>query len=101
MASWIYWVKQERPLFRKGDWTVKLGEMLIAFHKDRQSAVDEAISEAERTSILGRQTEVWVDDGHGFLLAKAFKASKPPVEDEEEGEDFDGNPEDGDNAVLI
>ena len=91
MVSWIYWIQKERPLFRKGQWTVKLGDLLIGFHPERQTAVEEAILEAERTSILGRNTEVWIDDGAGFLLEKAFKASKPP-DDEKDDADGDDDP---------
>ena len=89
MASYIYWVKHKRPLFGKGDWTVVLGDVLIALHKQRESAVEEALHEAERTSLLGRQTEVWIDDGHGFVLEKAFKASKPPTDEEGDDESDD------------
>jgi hypothetical protein len=94
MASMIYWVKQERTMFRKGDWHTILNTMLIGLHKDRESAIAAAVAEAERTSILGRNTEIWVDDGHGFTHFKAFKASKPDVADEDEGDDSTYNPED-------
>ena len=102
MASYIYWVKENRPLFGKREWTVTLGDVLIAYHKQRQEAVEEALNEAERTSLLGRQTEVWIDDGHGFILEKAFKASKPPA-DEEGDEDGDGADEEraGDDSIGL
>jgi hypothetical protein len=82
----IYWVKLERGLFRKPEWSVTLNTQKIGLHKDRESAMADAIAEAERTSVLGRATELWVDEGMGFTLYKAFKASKPDVpEDEDDG----------------
>jgi hypothetical protein len=92
MASHIYWVKQERRLFGKGDWITTLSERVIGLHKDREEAISSAVAEAERTSVLGRTTEVWIDDGLGFTLFKAFKASKPEVE-EEDDEDSAYDPE--------
>ncbi len=74
-ASHIYWVKQDRPLFRKPYWTVRLGKLLTGMYDERQLAVDDAIVEAERTSRLGRQTEVWVDDGHGFRPRRTRKTT--------------------------
>jgi hypothetical protein len=44
-------------------------------YDERQLAVDDAIVEAERTSRLGRQTEVWVDDGHGFRPRRTRKTT--------------------------
>ena len=85
--SSIYWVKLERSPFRKPEWSVTLNGQKIGLHKDRESAVTDAVSEAERTSPLGRASEVWVDEGMGFTLHKAFKPTKPDVveEDEDEG----------------
>lgn len=96
-SSNIYWVKEERGLFRKPEWSVTLNTLKFSLHKERDEAVQVAVTEAERTSILGRSTEVWVDEGHGFLLYKAFKASKPEVPDEDE----DGGGDDGDDNSMI
>jgi hypothetical protein len=87
MASHIYFVKLERALFRKPEWTVTINNQKIGIHKDRDEALANALGEAERTSILGRGCEVWVDEGLGFTLYKAFKASKPevPEDDDDEG----------------
>ncbi len=78
-------------MFGKGDWITILNERIIGLAKEREAALVEAVAEAERTSVLGRTTEVWVDDGLGFTLFKAFKASKPevPEDDDEEGGEFD------------
>ena len=90
MASLIYYVKQERTLFRKGDWRTVMNNLLIGLDKDRETALAAAVAEAERTSILGRSTEVWIDDGHGFTLHKSFKASKPEVpEDDDDEPEYD------------
>jgi hypothetical protein len=84
MASNIYWVKFERRLFAKPEWSVTLNSQKIGFHKDRDSAISETLTEAERTSILGRASEVWIDEGMGFTLYKAFKAGKPDVPDDDD-----------------
>jgi len=76
MASSIYFVKRDVGLFRKGNWTVAMGSIAVGFYPDRETSVAAAISEAERTSLLGRTTEVWVNDGHGFNFEKSFQASK-------------------------
>jgi hypothetical protein len=93
MASNIYWVKLERSLFRKPEWSVTMNNLKIGLHKDRESALEAALAEGGRTSILGRASEVWIDEGMGFTLHKAIKASKPdvPEEDDEEipGDDLD------------
>jgi len=90
VASLIYWVKQERRLFGKPEWKVSLGNILIALANNRDEAIEEALREAERTSILGRQSEVWIDDGHGFTLNKAFQPVKPSKKDDDEGDEDDG-----------
>ncbi|MEO8927813.1 MAG: hypothetical protein ABI306_11695 [Caulobacteraceae bacterium] len=82
MKSNIYFVKQDVGLFRKGKWAVALESQTLGLYADRQSAVAAAIEEAERTSYLGRTTEVWVNDGDGFNFEKAFKAQKGPAEEE-------------------
>ena len=83
-----YFVKQDIGLFkRNGDWTLALGRQMIGMYPDRETAVTTAVDEARRTSMLGSATEVWVNDGHGFLLVKAFKATKPSAEEEEEEEE--------------
>ena len=86
MASSIYWVKLERGLFRKPEWSVSMNDLKIALHKDREAALSEALAEAARTSVLGRASEVWIDEGMGFTLHKAFKASKPDVPDDDDDE---------------
>ena len=80
MASNVYFVKREVGLFWKGDWIVALGSQKIGLYPQREAAVAAAVAEAERTSFLGRTTEVWVNDGHGFNFEKSFKAGKPPDE---------------------
>lgn len=78
-------------MFGKGDWITILNERIIGLAKEREAALTEAVAEAERTSVLGRTTEVWIDDGLGFTLFKAFKASKPevPEDDDDDGGAFD------------
>jgi hypothetical protein len=78
-----YWVKLERSLFRKAEWSVTFNSMKIGLHKDRDEAIAATLEEAERTSILGRASEVWLDEGMGFTLYRAFKASKPEVPEED------------------
>jgi hypothetical protein len=83
-----YWVKFERSLFRKPEWSVKFNNTKIGLHADRDEAVASAVEEAERTSLLDRASEIWIDEGHGFTLYKAFKAIKAKGEEEgdEDGE---------------
>jgi hypothetical protein len=76
MNSAIYFVKRDVGLFRKGGWTVVVGSTKIGIYPDRETSLSAALSEAERTSGLGRATEVWVNDGEGFLLEKSFQAQK-------------------------
>ncbi|MGI8839811.1 MAG: hypothetical protein ACR2F8_03355 [Caulobacteraceae bacterium] len=76
MPSQIYWVKRDVGLFRKPKWVVLLGPLKFGEYPDRDTAVAAAIAEAERTSILGRTTEVWVNDGAGFIFEKSFQAQK-------------------------
>ncbi len=75
-SSVIYWVKRDPGLFRKTTWCVLLGSLKIGDYPDRDAGVAAAIAEAERTSTLGRTTEVWVNDGGGFLFEKSFQAQK-------------------------
>ena len=63
-----------------------MNNLKIGLHKDRESALEAAMAEAGRTSILGRASEVWIDEGMGFTIYKAIKASKPDVPDEEDEE---------------
>ena len=39
MASTIYWVKLERALFRKPEWSVTMNDQKIGLHKDREAAL--------------------------------------------------------------
>jgi len=87
MPSNIYFVKQDVGLFRKGKWTVALGSVAVGIYPDRETSVAAAISEAERTSLLGRTTEVWVNDGHGFNFEKSFRASKGKGDKDDKGEE--------------
>ncbi len=96
-----YWVKLERPLFRKPEWSVSMNELKIGLHKDRDEAIASAVAEAERTSILGRASEIWVDEGLGFTLYKAFKASKPEVPEEDEEDREGGDNLDVDESAYI
>jgi hypothetical protein len=93
MPSTIYWVKLERALFRKPEWSVTMNTVKIGLHKDREAALADALAEAARGSILGRASEVWIDEGMGFTIHKAFKASKPEVPDDDDddgpGDDLD------------
>jgi len=86
MGNNMYFVKQDVGLFRKGNWTVALGNRTTGIYPERAAALAAAIAEAERTSFLGRATEVWVNDGHGFNIEKAFKAGKAPDEEGKPGE---------------
>ncbi len=85
MASTIYWVKLER----KPEWSVTMNDIKIGLHKDLEAALAAALAEAARGSVLGRASEVWVDEGMGFTLHKAFVATKPKAreddDDDEEG----------------
>ncbi len=84
----LYFVKQDVGLFKKkGNWILALGNQTIGLYPDREAAVATAIEEAERTSGMGIATEVWVNDGAGFLLTKAFKPSKGKDEDESPKDD--------------
>lgn len=95
----IYFVKQDIGLFKKkGAWMLALGGQTIGMYPDREAALASAIDEAERTSKMGLATEVWVNDGAGFLLAKAFQPSKGKSKDEESVEDE--KPEDDDGDLL-
>ena len=76
MPSNVYFVRREVGLFRKGGWSVALGPQKIGIYPDRETSLGAALAEAERTSGLGRTTEVWVNDGEGFLLEKSFQAQK-------------------------
>jgi hypothetical protein len=83
MASILYFVKRESGLFRKGSWNVLLNNAVIGMHPDRETALTSAVGEADRTSYMGRQSEVWVYEGDGFVLHKAFKAQKRPDEEDD------------------
>ena len=83
MASNLYFVKQESGLFRKGSWNVVSDRTTVGMYPDRETALTVAVGEADRTSYMGRQSEVWVYEGDGFVLHKAFKAQKPPAEEED------------------
>jgi len=85
----IFWVKLERSLFRKPEWTVTVGGQKIGLHKDGDAALAQAVSEAERISPLGLSSEIWVDDGMGFTLYKAYRATKPEVPDEDDEDSSD------------
>lgn len=87
MASNIYFVKRDVGLFRKGNWTVALGAVTIGMYADRETSLAAAISEAERTSRLGRTTEVWVNDGDGFNFEKSFQADRGKREKDGKGEE--------------
>ncbi len=76
MASVIYFVKRDPGLFRKTTWCLLLGPLKIGDYPDRDTCIATAIAEAERTSTLGRTTEVWVNDGDGFIFEKSFQAKK-------------------------
>jgi hypothetical protein len=80
MQSAIFFVKQESGLFRKGKWNVLLDKTLIGIHPEKESALSSAVGEADRTSYMGRQSEVWVFEGDGFVLFKAFTPQKPQDE---------------------
>ncbi|MDQ2860967.1 MAG: hypothetical protein M3T55_09635 [Pseudomonadota bacterium] len=86
MASNMYFVKRDVGLFRKGNWTIVLNSRTTGIYPERAGALAAAIAEAERTSFLGRATEVWVNDGHGFNFEKAFKAGKAPDAEGKPGE---------------
>ena len=86
-ASIIYFVKRSAGLFRKTTWCVLLGPLKIGDYPDRDTCVAAAIAEAERTSNLGRTTEVWVNDGDGFIFEKSFQAKKGKDKKEDEGEE--------------
>jgi|GEM_PF-6753577 len=98
MASHSYFVKQEVGLFRKGNWIVALGKQTTGLYPGREAAVAAAVAEAERTSFLGRSTEVWVNDGHGFTIERAFKARKPPAEGDEGAKEVD---HEGEEDILF
>lgn len=83
MKSHLYFVKREAGLFRKGGWNVFLNNVVISMHPDRETALTSAVAEADRTSYMGRQSEVWVYEGDGFVLHKAFKAQKSADADDE------------------
>jgi len=89
MNNIVYWVKLERGLFRKPEWSITLNGQKIGLHNDRDEAVAVTVAEGERTSILGRGCEIWIDEGHGFTLYKAIKATKQK-DLPEEGDDEDG-----------
>jgi hypothetical protein len=99
-SSTIYWVKLERSLFRKPEWSVTMNNLKIGLHKDREEALTATLAEAERTSILGRASEVWIDEGMGFMLHKAFKATKPDVK-EDDDEDGPGDDLDLDETAYL
>jgi len=84
MASLMYYVKREGGLFSKASWNVVFDRTVLGMYPDRETALGNAIGEADRTSYMGRQSEVWVYEGDGFVLHKAFQARKPPA-DEEDG----------------
>ena len=67
-----YFVKREFRLFGKRPWTVIFGDETIGMFDDRTSAVALATQEAKRTAGMGRQSEVWVNDGEGFLLVASL-----------------------------
>ncbi|MBA3810314.1 MAG: hypothetical protein H0X27_01480 [Caulobacteraceae bacterium] len=93
----LYFVKQDvGPSKKNGNWILALGRQTIALYPDREAAVAMAIEEAERTSGMGIATEVWVNDGAGFLLTKAFKPSKHKDEDESPLKDDDSDEDPGD-----
>ncbi|MGI9170064.1 MAG: hypothetical protein ACR2FH_07820 [Caulobacteraceae bacterium] len=91
MKSLMYYVKRDVGLFRKGSWDVIFDRLKIGRYPDRETAVAAAVGEAERTSFLGRTTEVWVYEGDGFILHKAFKKTKRKDDDEggDDGPDTD------------
>jgi hypothetical protein len=91
MASTIYWVKLERALFRKPEWSVTMNDQKIGLHKDREAALTDALTEAERSSVLGRASEVWIDEGMGFTLHKAIKATKPQAPEDDDDEEGPGD----------
>lgn len=90
MRSVVYFVKRDIGLFRKGNWTVAIGKQTIGSgYPERATAIAAAVAEADRTSYLGRTTEVWVNDGDGFNFEKGFKARKPAAEDDKKGGEVD------------
>ena len=97
MNSLIYYVKREVGLFRKGGWIVLMDKMLIGTYPERETALAAAVSEADRSSTLGRVTEVWAYEGDGFVLHKAFQAKKGKDKDKDDNkEDYDD-----DSAFIV
>jgi hypothetical protein len=96
MKSLIYYVKREVGLFRKGGWNVVMDTMLIGTYPERETALAAAVSEADRTSTMGRLTEVWAYEGDGFVLHKAFQAKKGKNKDKDDEVDLDD-----DSAFII
>jgi hypothetical protein len=96
MKSLIYYVKREVGLFRKGGWNVLMDKMLIGTYQERETALAAAVSEADRTSTMGRMTEVWAYEGDGFVLHKAFQAKKG--KDKDKGDEVDL---DDDSAFIV
>jgi hypothetical protein len=96
MNSLIYYVKREVGLFRKGGWIVLMDKMLIGTYPERETALAAAVSEADRSSTLGRVTEVWAYEGDGFVLHKAFQAKKGKNKEKDDEVDLED-----DSAFIV
>jgi hypothetical protein len=96
MNSLIYYVKREVGLFRKGGWIVLMDKMLIGTYPQRETALAAAVSEADRSSTLGRVTEVWAYEGDGFVLHKAFQAKKGKNKEKDDEVDLED-----DSAFIV
>jgi hypothetical protein len=53
----------------------------IASFPERDAAVELAMAEARRTSGLGRQTEVRVNEGEGYVHVAGFEANRAGSEE--------------------
>jgi hypothetical protein len=98
MASSMYYVKREGGLFRKGGWHLMFDRTLLGMYPDREAALATAVGEADRLSFMGRASEVWVFEGDGFVLFKAFQAQKPPKE--EKNSEGSGHDKDEEAAFI-
>lgn len=90
-ATQTYYVKPNPGLFRKTRWTVLFHTQKVGERDTQAEALELAIEQARRSADLGRQVEIWANNGEGFVLFKSFQPAQKKKgkedEDEDEGEE--------------